>query len=107
VPADVSYYVIFCSFCAVLYFEWSPTQTFVTALRKGLSFVHSFIHSLFIGAVSDLDYVTLNDRMTEFFCLRLDLCVPSHCGLEVIDALDHTQTHHTRQNSSGRVIGPS
>jgi len=100
VPADVSYCVIFRSFYAVLHLEWSPTQTFVTALRKGLSFVHSFIHSfihsLFIAAVSDLDYVTLNERMTEFFCLSLDLFVPSHCGVEVIVGLDHTQTHHTR-----------
>ena len=68
--------------------------------------VCSFIHSLFIAAVNDLDYVTLNDRMTDFFCLSLDLCVPSHCGLEVIAALDHTQTHHTRRDSSGQVIGP-
>jgi hypothetical protein len=31
--------------------------------------------------------------MTEFLCLSLDLRVPSHCGVEVIDAIDHTQTH--------------
>jgi hypothetical protein len=95
VPADVSYYVIFRSFYAVLYFEWSPTQTFVTTLRKG-AVVCSFIHSLFNATVSDLDYVTLNDRMPELSCLSLDLCVPSDCGVEVIVALDHTQTHHTR-----------
>ena len=55
------------------------------------------ISSLRVNAtVSDLDYVTLNDRMPEFSCLSLDLCVPSHCGVEVIVARDHTQTHHTR-----------
>jgi hypothetical protein len=55
-----------------------------------------FIHSLCDVAVSDLDYVTLNDRLTEFFFRGLDLCVPSLCGVEVIVALYHTQTHYIR-----------